>query len=252
MTKPIYFESLVLKSIFSTQYELNPILLEAFKLIKNRIKSLTDIETLSIDRKSRKIYRKINNEDLFILNEFYKAKGFRKIHFEIAKLGKSLQILHCVFFPDPCYELPIFGSDLVVNSNNISAAIVDLSPVGNNLPAFLDSKMRSLNVPEFKEPGKLPEWGTIFSPYVCFIRPVDSLEERLFLKITDQYLSLLLDTLARIGCDEINSLETMRRFNYQKRYCSSQKRNDKTRSILSNFFGESWADEYINKVLFEC
>ena len=241
-----------MKSVFSTQYKFNPILLEAFKLIKNRINLLTDVEPLNIDRNSRKIYSNLNNEELFIINEFYRAKGFRKIHFEIAKLGKSLQILHCVLFPDPCYELPIFGADLVVNSNNISAAIVDLSPVGNYLPDSLISQMRSLKVPEFKDPGKLPEWGFIFSPYVCFIRPVDFLEEKLFLKLIDQYLSLLLDLLDRVRSDEISSLDTMSRFKYQKRYCSNQKRNDKTRSILTSFFGSSWTDEYINKILFEC
>ena len=227
-------------------------MLEAFRLIKNRMNSLTDVEPLIIDSKSKRIYSNINNDELFIVNEFYRAKGFRKIHFEVAKLGKSLQILHCVFFPDSRYDLPIFGADLVVNSNNISAAIVDLSPVGNHLPHYLISQMKSLNVPEFKESGKLPEWGFIFSPYVCFIRPVDFLEEKLFLKLIDQYLSLLLDLLDRVRSDEISSLDTMSRFKYQKRYCSNQKRNDKTRSILTSFFGSSWTDEYINKILFEC
>ena len=227
-------------------------MLEAFELIKNRIKSLTDVEPLYIEPKLNKIYSNINKDDLFIINEFYQAKGFRKIHLEVAKLGKSLQILHCVFFPDPCYELPIFGTDLVVNSNNISAAIVDLSPVGKNLPDSLISQIRSLEVPKFNESGKLPEWGFIFSPYVCFIRPVDSLEEKLFLELIDQYLSLLLSLLVKVSKDEINSLDTMNRLNYQKRYCLNQKRNDKTKGILTNFFGSSWADEYINKILFEC
>ncbi len=227
-------------------------MLEAFELIKNRINSLRDVEPLNIDPKLSKIYSKLNTEELFIINEFYQAKGFRKIHLEVAKLGKSLQILHCVFFPDPCYELPIFGTDLVVNSNNISAAIVDLSPVGKHLPDTLISQIRALKVNKFAEPGKLPEWGVVFSPYVCFIRPVDFLEEKLFLKLIDQYLSLLLSFLVKIDSDEINSLNTMDRLNYQKRYCSNQKLNEKTRAILTKFFGSCWADEYINKILFEC
>ncbi|WP_269616851.1 phycocyanobilin:ferredoxin oxidoreductase [Prochlorococcus marinus] len=231
---------------------MNPLLLEAFELIKNRINSLTDVKPLYIDPKSSKIYSNLNEEELFIINEFFQAKGFRKIHLEVAKLGKSLEILHCVFFPDPCYELPIFGADLVVNSNNISAAIVDLSPVGKHLPDSLIPQMRSLKVPKFNEPGKLPEWGFIFSPYVCFIRPVDVLEEKLFLELIDQYLSLLLSLLVRVDADEINSLDSMERLNYQKRYCLNQKRNDKTRGILTKFFGSRWADEYINKILFEC
>jgi len=240
-----------LKSVFCNQSKLNPLLLEAFDLFKNRINSLTDVEPLNIDPKLSKIYSNLHKEELFIINEFYQARGFRKIHLEVAKLGKSLQILHCVFFPDPCYELPIFGADLVVNSNNISAAIVDLSPVGKHLPDSLISQMRSLQVPKFNESANLPEWGFIFSPYVCFIRPVDFLEEKLFLKLIDQYLSLLLSLLVKVRADEINSLDTMDRLDYQKRYCSNQKRNDKTRGILTKFFGASWADEYINKILFE-
>jgi phycocyanobilin:ferredoxin oxidoreductase len=231
---------------------LNPLLLEVFELIKNRINLLTDVEPLNIDPNLSRIYSKINKEELFIINEFYQAKGFRKIHLEVAMLGKSLQILHCVFFPDPCYELPIFGADLVVNSNNISAAIVDLSPVGKYLPDSLISKMRSIEVPKFNEHVNLPEWGVIFSPYVCFIRPVDFLEEKLFLKLIDQYLSLLLALLVSVEKDEINSLDTMDRVKYQKRYCSNQKLNEKTRAVLTNFFGSSWANEYINKILFEC
>ena len=241
-----------MESGFCTQSKLNPLLLEAFELIKDRINSLTDVKPLYIDPKSSKIYSNLKEEELFIINEFFQAKGFRKIHLEIAKLGKSLEILHCVFFPDPCYELPIFGADLVVNSNNISAAIVDLSPVGKQLPDSLITQMRSLKVPKFNEPGKLPEWGFIFSPYVCFIRPVDVLEEKLFLELIDQYLSLLLSLLVRVEADEINSLDSMERLNYQKRYCLNQKRNDKTRGILTKFFGSCWADEYINKILFEC
>ena len=180
-----------MESVFCIQSELNPLLLEAFELINNRINSLIDVEPLNIAPKSSKIYSNLNKQELFINNEFYQAKGFRKIHLEVAKLGKSLEILHCVFFPDPCYELPIFGADLVFNSNNISAAIVDLSPVGKHLPDSLISQMRSLKVSKFTEPRKLPEWGFIFSPYVAFIRPVDFLEEKSFLELIDQYLSLI-------------------------------------------------------------
>ena len=227
-------------------------MLEVVELIKNKIDSLSDAKSLKFDPKSSEIHSNINKEDLFIFNEFYKAKGFRKIHLEVAKLGKSLQVLHCVFFPDPSYELPIFGVDLVIRLNNISAAIVDLSPVWKHTPCFISSKMESLNVHRFKERRMLPDWGYIFSPYVCFIRPVDLQEEKLFLKLIEQYLSILMSLVLVVRSDDINSLESIDRFNYQKRYCLNQKRNDKTRVILSKFFGSSWANEYIEKILFSC
>ena len=227
-------------------------MLEAIELIKNRINDLPDVQSLSFDPKISEIYRNLNKEELFIINEFYKAKGFRKIHLEVAKLGNSFQILHCVLFPDPCYELPIFGVDLVFSSNNISAAIVDLSPVGEHMHHLLISKMESLNVPKFKEPRRIPDWGYIFSPYVCFIRPIDSNEEKSFLTLIDQYLSILLSLVLILRADKTNSLDTINRFKYQKRYCSNQKLNDKTRVILSKFFGSSWTDEYIDQILFSC
>ena len=241
-----------MKSVLSVQRDFHPLLLEVIKLVKNRINSLSDVKSLSFDPKSSEIHGNFNMEELFIINEFYKAKGFRKIHIELAKFGKSFQILHCVFFPDPCFELPIFGVDLVVSLNKISAAIVDLSPVCKDIPHFLKAKMELLDVPKFKEPRMLPDWGFIFSPYVCFVRPVDLNEEKLFLKLIDQYLSLLVSFVVRAKTDEKNSLNAIDRFKYQKRYCLNQKRNDKTRVILSKFFGSSWADQYINQVLFEC
>ncbi len=223
-----------------------------FELIKNRINSLEDVKSLSLDPKLSEIYGSFNNEHLYIINEFYKAKGFRKLHLEVAKLGKTLQILHCVFFPDPCFDLPIFGVDLVIRSNIISAAIVDLSPVGMETSCFKISEIKSIDIPNFKEPRKLPDWGYIFSQNVCFIRPVDLVEEKLFFKLIEDYLSILTDLLVSVKPNEINSSKTVDRLKYQKRYCHNQKNNDKTRSILTKFFGSSWADEYIDEILFDC
>ncbi len=241
-----------MKSVLCSQSKLHPLLLEAIKLIKNRINALSDVKSLCFDPSLSEIYKNLDKEELFIINEFYKAKGFRKIHLEVAKLGSSFQILHCVFFPDPCYDLPIFGVDLVFSYNNITAAIVDLSPVGKRLSRLLISQFESLQLPKFKEPRSLPDWGNIFSPYVCFIRPIDLKEEKVFLTLIDQYLSILLSLLVVVKTDEINSLETIDRFEYQKKYCANQKLNDKTRVILSKFFGSSWTDEYIEKILFSC
>ena len=89
-----------MKSVFCSQNKLHPLLLEAIELVKHRINSFSDVKSLSFDPKSCEIYSKLNKEELFISNEFYQAKGFRKIHLEVAKLGKSLQILHCVFFQE--------------------------------------------------------------------------------------------------------------------------------------------------------
>ena len=49
----------------------------------------------------------IRHEKVTIKNEMWKSKGLRRIHLETAETDK-IQIVHCVFWPDPAYYLPIF------------------------------------------------------------------------------------------------------------------------------------------------
>ena len=55
----------------------------------------------------------VKKDDLVIKNTMYKAPGLRKIHLELAEI-KGMKILHSVFFPDPYYNIPIFGCDLLL------------------------------------------------------------------------------------------------------------------------------------------
>ena len=120
----------MLLSSFLRGKGLHPLLDSTVDLIAENRKNIPDLAVLDLDPELKSIYKKIDGDDLFIVNELHKARGFRKLHLEIARIGSSLQILHCVFFPDPRFNLPIFGVDLVATKQGISAAIVDLSPVG--------------------------------------------------------------------------------------------------------------------------
>ena len=92
----------------------------------------------------------------------------------------------------------------------------------------------------------------MFKDKIYFIRPINIIEEKLFLKLIDDYLSILLSKIVFTRPEEIDSLNTINRLKYQKRYCLNQKNNDKTRSILTKFFGSSWANKYIDDILFDC
>ena len=75
-------------------------------------------------------------------------------------------------------------------------------------------------------------------------------EKELFLDLVDNYLKIL--------CKHVNTSEPqnetltsvkMRHYG-QVNYCRQQKKNDKTRRILAKCFNDSWADRYIDTVLF--
>ena len=89
-------------------------------LILSTIEDLPDVETLP--------NLVVEKDDLTIRNRMFKTPELRKIHIEEAEIG-GIKILHCVFFPDPHYAIPIFGCDIVSNGKTVTAAIVDVSPV---------------------------------------------------------------------------------------------------------------------------
>jgi len=204
-----------------------------------------------VDPELEAITATLDGEALFIRNEVYQCRGLRKLHLETARLGLGLQILHCVFFPDPRFDLPIFGADIVASPAGISAAIVDLSPVTPLLPDPVRVALEAMTLPPFQQVRDLPPWGSIFSPYVRFIRPVDREEEGWFVDLVASYLEVLTRAIDACEPDALDAVSTVDRHQGQLSYCLQQKRNDKTRRVLEKAFSPAWADRYIEELLFD-
>jgi phycocyanobilin:ferredoxin oxidoreductase len=213
--------------------------------------SLPELEPLAVAPDLEAISGSLDGEDLFIRNELRRCRGLRKLHLETARLGAGLQILHCVFFPDPRYDLPVFGADIVAGRGVVSAAIVDLSPVAGNLPAAVRDRLEALPPRTFAQERELPAWGTIFSPHVRFVRPADAAEEQRFVDVVSDFLEVLAVASREAQPQPIDHPDTVRRHQGQLSYCQQQKRNDKTRRVLEKAFNPEWADRYIEELLFD-
>ncbi len=194
---------------------------------------------------------KLEGERLRIENRCYQTPQFRKMHLELAKIGKNLDILHCVMFPRSEYPLPVFGCDIVAGRGGISAAIVDLSPTSpeKTLSVEYIKHLSALPPANFSEVRELPPWADIFSDFCSFVRPQGKEEEQDFLDLTANYL--------RFHCRQAvksNLLSPTQQKLYlagQRYYCTQQQQNDKTRRVLEKAFGQEWADNYMNSVLFD-
>ncbi|MBW4554056.1 MAG: phycocyanobilin:ferredoxin oxidoreductase [Aphanocapsa sp. GSE-SYN-MK-11-07L] len=192
----------------------------------------------------------LEGERLVIENHCYQTPQFRKLHLELAQVGNSLDILHCVMFPRPEYALPIFGADLVGGRTGIGAAIADLSPIGQALPKTYQDGLASLPTPVFTQPRDLPAWGDIFSEFCLFVRPVGEQEEAAFLQRVQQYLTLHCQ-IAVSSTPLTSQLEVAKVLTGQKYYCLKQQQNDKTRRVLEKSFGSEWTDRYMTTMLFD-
>ena len=212
---------------------------------------LPDLAPLPIDPELEAISGSLDGERLFIRNELHHCQGLRKLHLETARLGAGLQILHCVFFPDPHYDLPIFGADIVASRGVVSAAIVDLSPVDGALQPSLAQALAAQPRGPFSQVRDLPPWGSIFSPQVLFVRPQGPQEEGAFVEAVAGVLGVLTDAVRQATPQASDAPATVKRWQGQLNYCRQQKQNDKTRRVLEKAFNPTWADHYIEQLLFD-
>ncbi|MBP0005384.1 MAG: phycocyanobilin:ferredoxin oxidoreductase [Cyanobacteria bacterium SBC] len=194
---------------------------------------------------------RLEGEKLAIENRCYQSPEFRKMHLELARIGHSLDILHCVMFPRSNYPIPMFGTDIVCGRGQISAAIVDLSPTTPDLTLSDNYReaLQALSSPDFSQVRDLPDWGDIFSEFCLFVRPSDNAEATLFLKQVTDYLTVHCQQ-AKATIPVSGDREAQVRAG-QLYYCTKQRQNDKTRRVLEKAFGEAWAERYMTTVLFD-
>lgn len=194
---------------------------------------------------------KLEGEKLIIENKCYQTPQFRKLHLELAQVGKNLDILHCVMFPHPEYALPMFGTDIVAGRGQVSAAIADLSPL-NAQRVLTDNYRQPLSqLPShnFSQPRDLPAWADIFSEFCFFVRPSSPEEEQWFLDRVAAMLAIHCQQAAQAV--PVSATERAEIVAAQHYYSTKQQQNDKTRRVLEKAFGNEWTENYMTTVLFD-
>ena len=237
------------KSLTKTKL-IDPLILSLLQIIREYRSKLENLNCINIVPKFSSIISNEVGREMYIENEFHEAKGFRRLHIEVAEFSQSLKILHCVFFPDPEYDIPIFGMDLVEINGNVSAAIVDLSPTSKNQNIKYEKLLSKIDKSGFKVIREIPEWGDIFSNNVFFASLNNESEKNSFCKIVASYLSILIKLSHKTFQDNDQAI-IEERINYQKNYCIQQMKNEKTSMVLLKYFDKKWVNEYIEKVLFD-
>ena len=238
---------------FSLRSLQNPLIRELANCIENVWQTNLQLAPYTIPRDLGYIEGCLEDEKVVIENCCYQTPQFRKLHMELAQIGNGLDILHCVMFPNPDYNLPIFGTDLVGRrGGGISAAIVDLSPVSadRSLPEAYYRDLEKFPPLAFSQPRDLPAWGDIFSDYCLFVRPTDAAEETLFLQRVRDFLSLHCQ-MATSTQPLTSAKEILNVVAGQRNYCTKQQQNDKTRRILEKSFGTEWTERYMTTMLFD-
>ena len=216
---------------------------EVSNYIRKELKSFPDVKPLENK------FPIVENDKVFIMNEMHQSKKLRKMHLETGYTD-NIDVMHCVLYPNPDYPIPIFGADIVETPTVVTAAIVDLSPVFGTdrlIEIFKDVSYKY----QFTENRPLPLWGDeIFSQGCKFIRIKTDEEKYNYLQLVKDTLNLYRGIVENAVFD-MQWINTMKRIDDQCWYCTSQRKNKKTKAVLSQWFNPEWAEDYINDVLFD-
>jgi phycocyanobilin:ferredoxin oxidoreductase len=180
----------------------------------------------------------IPTEDFGWSNKRYSSEKYRLAHIERYS-DKNLEVLHFTCFPNPTFQHPIFGFDIITTDKKPLAAFMDWSPVDNKTSIKTGYK--------YEKEYPLPDWAkAIFSPSPMAIVPNDSEMNTITIDVTSNfgiYLKILND-----------SKEALDRVDYivaaQNRYCENQQKNLRTYNVLKAKLGEERAKYFMHNILF--
>jgi phycocyanobilin:ferredoxin oxidoreductase len=180
----------------------------------------------------------IPTEDFGWSNKRYVGDNYRLAHIERYS-DSNLEVLHFTCFPNPTFQHPIFGFDIITTDKKPLAAFMDWSPVDNTTSIKTGYK--------YEKEYPLPDWAkVIFSSSPMAIVPNDSEMSTIAKDVTSNfeiYLKILND-----------SKEALDRVDYiiaaQNRYCENQQKNQRTYNVLKAKLGEERAKYFITNILF--
>ncbi len=186
----------------------------------------------------------------------FRSTKLRQIRAAHVEGGDSLQVLNFVIFPQPNYDLPFFGADLVTLPGGHLIAI-DMQPLFHTL----DYRQRYSDpvLPIFQSYQQDLPWGgdfpeeakAFFSPAFLWTRTKDNdlVETRVF-DAFKEYLQAYIDFVDRAQpiADPQRLAEILQA---QRAYLKYRSEKDPARGMLTRLYGEEWTEEYIHGFLFD-
>ena len=180
----------------------------------------------------------IPTEDFGWSNKRYVGENFRMAHIERYS-DKNLEVLHFTCFPNPTFQHPIFGFDIITTDKKPLAAFMDWSPVDSTLSYACEY--------DFEKPYPLPEWAKIiFSPMAVGIIPNDNELDKLT-DIVIHNFDMYMKILEGAKQSEYRSEYIV---SAQNRYCDNQQKNERTYNVLKAKLGETKAKYFMQNILF--
>lgn len=196
-------------------------------------------------------------EDVLTTSYAWRSPKLRQIRAAHVQGGNSLQVLNFVIFPEPNYDLPFFGADLVTLPGGHLIAL-DMQPLFRDRPEYQQKYTKPI-LPIFEAHQQHLAWGgdfpeeakQFFSPAFLWTRPQETeIVQTRVLDAFKDYLHAYLNFVnqAELVSDQEEQAEILQA---QKRYLNYRAEKDPARGMFTRLYGSEWTEEYIHGFLFD-
>lgn len=216
--------------------------------------SLTNLRT---DESSLADFGYMDNIDkkARIVNQCYTSDEYRKIRMTYYDAGDNTQVFNSVWYPDPKYNLPVLGIDLLAFNRKKYLAIVDFQPLyDDETDHALTYEHRLKPIKDHYESlkgrmsSKFYDETQFFSEQMLFARfeNEEVVADDLF-PAFQRYVKLHNRLVREVDADE-DGMEAV--LDRQRAYDTYSAERDPATGLFAAMFGKEWADDFVFDFLF--
>jgi 15,16-dihydrobiliverdin:ferredoxin oxidoreductase len=190
-----------------------------------------------------------------IVNFCASSAEYRKIRMTYYDAGDNTQVFNSVWYPDPAYNLPVLGIDLLAFNRKKFLAIVDFQPLHideedhastyEQLLAPIKDKYDSL---KGRMSSKFYDETQFFSQQMLFARFED--ENVVQQDLMPAFMSYVQTHLDLVRSTEPKPSDMKMVLERQKEYDTYSAERDPATGLFAAMYGGEWAGEFVHEFLF--
>lgn len=202
-------------------------------------------------------YNENDKKKARIVNHCYASDEYRKIRMTYYDAGDNTQVFNSVWYPDPKYNLPVLGIDLLAFNRKKYLAIVDFQPLHDDeedhavpFEHLLQPIKDEYDSLKGRMSSKFYDETQFFSKQMLFARfeEEDVVMDDL-LPAFQRYVKTHVDMLNGVEADaSLSSQESV--LERQQEYDTYSAERDPATGLFAAMFGKEWADDFVFDFLF--
>ena len=218
--------------------------------------NLTNLQVMPCTNKDTDFSYNVNEKKKARITSLcFSSEEYRKIRLTYYDAGDNTQVYNAVLYPDPKYNLPVLGVDLLAFNRKKYLAIVDFQPLHedeNDHAMPFESRLEPIKEKYDSLKGRMSskfyDETQFFSQQMLFARFEDEeVVSRDLFPAFQSYVQTHLDMIRECDADEDNADFVMER---QKAYDVYSAERDPATGLFAAMFGNDWAQGFVHDFLF--